>query len=209
MMMRRVHEYLDGELAWDALTPQEQQQALELRASTANVVDALRSTPVPDLSASIMMRVRNLAPVELPVRKSRLALLLDWFWQPRSISISVRPAFGALMACLFLLLMVPANREGDLPVPAETLENRQVWVQFRLEAPQAQRVEIAGTFTNWEPAVSLHETSPGVWSAMVPMQGGVHDYNFLIDGAQWVPDPQALQVEDEFGGHNSRISVPL
>ena len=84
-----------------------------------------------------------------------------------------------------------------------------VYVQFRLESPQAQQVALAGTFTGWQPTLQLEETEPGVWSALVPLKPGVHDYVFVVDGERWVPDPHApQQVDDSFGGTNSRISLP-
>ena len=59
--------------------------------------------------------------------------------------------------------------------------------------------------------MQLSETAPGVWSAMVPLDPGVHDYTFLVDGQEWVVDPNATNVEDSFGGMNSRLflAAPL
>jgi hypothetical protein len=42
----------------------------------------------------------------------------------------------------------------------------------------------------------------------VPLRPGVHDYAFVVDGERWVADPNAPQVDDSFGGTNSRISLP-
>jgi 1,4-alpha-glucan branching enzyme len=83
-----------------------------------------------------------------------------------------------------------------------------VYVQFRLEAAGAHEVALAGTFTGWRPEVRLRQTAPGTWSAVVPLRPGVHDYAFVVDGRRWVADPHAPQVDDSFGGVNSRISLP-
>ena len=80
-----------------------------------------------------------------------------------------------------------------------------LYVQFRLEAPGAASVELAGSFTNWNSAVRLDETIPGVWSTLVALEPGVYDYAFVIDGQTWVVDPVAPRVEDGFGGVNSRL----
>jgi 1,4-alpha-glucan branching enzyme len=66
-------------------------------------------------------------------------------------------------------------------------------------------VEVAGTFTGWHDSVQLREMAPGVWAAFVPLQPGVHDYTFIVDGSQWVMDPAAPRVDDGFGGTNSRL----
>ena len=47
-----------------------------------------------------------------------------------------------------------------------------------------------------------------MWTALVPMRPGVHDYLFVVDGRGWVPDPAASQVNDGLGGVNSRVLVP-
>ena len=41
----------------------------------------------------------------------------------------------------------------------------------------------------------------------VPLTQGVHDYAFVVDGQQWVPDPYAPQINDGFGGTNSRLAL--
>ena len=43
-------------------------------------------------------------------------------------------------------------------------------------------MRLAGDFTDWEPADALHEQAPGVWSVVVPLPPGVHDYAFVVDG---------------------------
>ena len=62
-------------------------------------------------------------------------------------------------------------------------------VQFRLQAPQASDVRLAGTFTNWQPQYELHEAAPGLWTITLPLPLGVHDYVFIVDGQQWGSRP--------------------
>ena len=87
-------------------------------------------------------------------------------------------------------------------------ERPALYVQFRLEAPNAQSVALAGSFTGWTPEYELVEGSEGVWSALVPLEPGVHDYTFIVDGEQWVIDPAAPLVDDDFGGSNNRLFLP-
>ena len=51
--------------------------------------------------------------------------------------------------------------------------------------------------------------APGVWTITVPLTQGVHDYAFVVDGRQWIPDPYAPRVDDGFGGTNSRLTLLL
>jgi len=83
----------------------------------------------------------------------------------------------------------------------------QVLVQFRLDAPQASEVALAGEFTEWQPIYPLKRSEPGIWTVVVPLEPGIHDYAFIVDGERWLPDPMAPAVEDGFGGLNSRIAV--
>jgi 1,4-alpha-glucan branching enzyme len=83
-----------------------------------------------------------------------------------------------------------------------------VYVQFRIRVPDARSVQLAGTFTGWKPAYALSRSANGEWTALVPLRPGVHDYSFVVDGDVWVADPNAPQVDDSFGGTNSRISLP-
>jgi 1,4-alpha-glucan branching enzyme len=84
---------------------------------------------------------------------------------------------------------------------------QQVLVQFRLDAPQASRVALAGNFTDWQPTYELTRTAGGVWTITIPLQQGVHRYAFVVDGGTWQPDPLAPSVADGFGGQNSQIAV--
>jgi 1,4-alpha-glucan branching enzyme len=83
----------------------------------------------------------------------------------------------------------------------------QVLVQFRLDAPDASGVALAGNFTDWEPKYQLTRTAGGVWTVTVPLAQGVHKYAFVVDGKTWQPDPLAPSVADGFGGENSQIAV--
>jgi 1,4-alpha-glucan branching enzyme len=97
---------------------------------------------------------------------------------------------------------------GGTVMAASAVEGR-VMVVFRLDAPGVQGVRLAGDFTDWRPGPALTEVSPGVWSAEVLVDLGIHDYAFVVDGTRWVPDPLAEHVDDGFGGSNGRVAVLL
>jgi hypothetical protein len=206
----RLHDYLDGEVPRDALRGEERRRAEALDAAIRDVAGALRSTPVPDLTARVMAALPEVeAPA--PVRASLLTRLGAWLWRP--VTLTVRPAYafaGVAVAVSGLLLLpeLPTRGSALAPVTAAAEGDAQMYVQFRIEVPDASEVAVAGTFTGWQPEHELTEVSPGVWSAMVPLPPGVHDYTFVIDGERMVVDPYAPRVADSFGGSNSRLFLP-
>jgi 1,4-alpha-glucan branching enzyme len=94
------------------------------------------------------------------------------------------------------------------PAVAAAGADAPLYVQFRLSAPGASQVAVAGSFTDWRPEYELTEVEPGLWSVMVPLRPGVYDYTFVIDGERMVVDPYAPRVADSFGGSNSRLFLP-
>jgi len=59
---------------------------------------------------------------------------------------------------------------------------------FTYFAPAAANVLLAGDFTDWEKnPVTLKKQKDGSWKATIPLDPGVHEYRFLVDG-QWRDD---------------------
>ena len=142
--------------------------------------------------------------------RDRASELAAWLWRPRPVRL--RPAYALAVAATFLLvlLVTPPAVPPMTGVTTGGSESRtQVFVQFRLDAPDASSVRLAGSFTGWEPEYALHEGSPGIWSILVPLPPGVHEYSFMVDDLEWRPDPAAPRVNDGFGGENSRVAVVL
>ena len=177
----------------------------EIDRATDETRAFLDARPAPDVRPAVMRRIEELEPLgstRRPRILERVALLL---WAPREISI--RPAFALVGAALILGLV---SYRGEVPPVTEQVPSGgalpQVFVQFRLEAA-ASRVQLAGSFTNWQPRYELLQYAPGVWTITVPLTQGVHDYAFVVDGREWVPDPYAPQIGDGFGGTNSRLTL--
>ena len=204
-MNDRIHRHLDGDLPPDALGAGELARAAELRRTAERAAAALRAAPVPDLSARVM--------AALPPRRAPWWQAVEWLWRPRALRLSFRPAFalagGALAVALAAVVPLPGGSGAEAPPAAVAAAAEPVvYVHFRLEAADAREVAVAGTFTGWRPDVPMERTGEGVWTVLVPLQPGVHDYVFVVDGAEWIPDPDAPhRVDDSFGGTNSRISL--
>ena len=206
----RIHAWLDGDLPLDALTADERSAAGALGAAVEAAAAQLRAAPAPDLSARVMAALPRSAPRSV---SDRLAAALGWLWQPRPLRFTLRPAYGLAFAAVAaaVLALPDAPPSADVRAPLAQVAAPAappVYVQFRIAVPNARTVSLAGTFTGWKPAVALQRGDDGEWTALVPLRPGVHDYAFVVDGERWVPDPNAPQVDDSFGGTNSRISLP-
>jgi hypothetical protein len=209
MMNDRIHQHLDGDRA--ALSPDERAAADALNRTLDAAAAHLRAVPAPDLAARVMAALPARAPAVSPWRKAA-----EWLWNPRPVRLTFRPAYafvGAAFAAVAAIVVPTLDRgaadQVAVTAPAAKTAAPVVYVQFRLESAQARQVALAGTFTGWQPTLQLEQKEPGVWTALVPLQPGVHDYVFVVDGERWMPDPNApQQVDDSFGGTNSRISLP-
>jgi hypothetical protein len=173
----------------------------------------LAARPAPDLTAGVMRRIEQLG-----VRPARPGLwdapgrLAERIWAPRHVEMQWRPAYAliAAAAVLLLFMFLPSGWRTSTvrpPVLAAADTEPRLFVQFRLDAADAMDVRLAGSFTNWQPRYELHQASPGIWTITLPLSAGVHDYVFVVDGQRWIPDPYAQQVDDGFGGVNSRIAL--
>lgn len=80
--------------------------------------------------------------------------------------------------------------------------------EFKFFAPQAKKVNLAGSFNNWDTgSLCAKKDSKGNWGIKVGLKPGRHEYKFLVDGA-WVNDPRCKScVANSFGSHNCTIEV--
>jgi hypothetical protein len=207
----RIDSYLDGDLKRSDLTGVERADADQTEAVIDAVRGALHARPLPDHTPAVMAQVALTRPRHTARWKLVVIDAANALWTARKISFHVRPAWVVLTA--FLCASAATHRAW--PQPGATLDTAvpnppgpTLLVQFRLEIP-ATNVRLAGSFTNWEPKFELREAAPGVWTALLPVPLGVHDYAFLVDGRLWYPDPYAPQVSDGFGGRNSRLALVL
>jgi hypothetical protein len=204
-MNPNIHRVLDGELSAQSLSALERAELAETAAQIDAVLRAVPVEPVPDLAAGVLGRIRRESSRTRGRVPSRWRSAADWFWRPRSVSFTWRPAYALAASAVFVAaLSVNSLR----PRPIDTAHTRpQVFTQFVLSAPGAKAVAVAGDFSGWKPVHVMTRLRAGVWTVVVPLDPGVHDYAFLVDGERWIPDPAAPAVKDGFGGVNSRVAV--
>ena len=205
-MNERLHRMLDGELARTAASETELAEVQKAEAAISAVLQSVPVEPIPDLAAAVMRRIEGVAPASASSTALRFApsrRWLRWFWSARPVTLNWRPAYAFALA---LMLLVPALLR-DAISPVSPSAPPRVLVQFRLDAPQASGVALAGNFSDWQPKHQLTRTAGGVWTVTIPLQQGVYKYAFVVDGISWQADPLAPSESDGFGGQNSQIAV--
>jgi hypothetical protein len=78
---------------------------------------------------------------------------------------------------------------------------------FRVLARGADRVELTGDVSDWQP-LSLTHDGGDWWSARVPLVRGTHQVALRLDAGAWVVPSGLLPVDDEFGGTAGLLVVP-
>ncbi|HUJ09544.1 MAG TPA: glycogen-binding domain-containing protein [Verrucomicrobiae bacterium] len=98
--------------------------------------------------------------------------------------------------------MASTSRLAAKPEPEEGT------VEFKLAAPDAHSVFVAGSFNGWDPRQTpLRRESGGVWRVTLPLSPGRYEYRFVVDG-QWREDPAAKEtVPNPHGGRNSVLTA--
>lgn len=80
--------------------------------------------------------------------------------------------------------------------------------EFKLYAPQAKKVSVAGGFNKWDTkADQAKKDAKGNWAVKVSLKPGSYEYKFFVDG-NWMNDPRATAfVGNSFGSQNCVIVV--
>ncbi len=215
-MNEQIQAYLDGELPASELSTDELEVARRMERHVELLRVETEALPLKDLVPNVMDRISGLpipAFVRGPAATPGWTSFVRWFVRPLRLFVSVRPVY--VVATVLVLFAVATQLRPDRPeaglATADATEDQiqQVFIRFEIMAPEAREVQLAGSFTNWDPTVSMQRLSSGVWTALVPLRPGVHDYAFRVDGEHWIVDPAAPRVADGFGGYNSQLSLIL
>ena len=80
---------------------------------------------------------------------------------------------------------------------------------YTAERP-AQKVYLTGSFNTWRPQdkkYALKESTPGSWSLTLPLEPGLYQYKFVVDG-RWLADPANTNTRpDGYGESYSIVEV--
>lgn len=78
---------------------------------------------------------------------------------------------------------------------------------FRLKAPEARKVYLAGDLNGWNPDALLMKKEGDYWIFRVHLEPGKHRYKFVVDG-KWLLDPaNKLWEQNEYGTGNSIVWI--
>lgn len=194
-----VKRLLDGEVTLADLAPGLRPEGEEALAMLAQV-DRRAPALTPWFEQRVMAEVR---------RRPAPARGRWWAWLNESRTLRFRPrlALAAGLAGLVLVAVSLRGRAPEAPAVAAAAPT-PTFVRFVLYAPQAHRVTLAGSFNGWDAAATpLTPAGSGLWTVTVPLKPGHHQYGFMLDGREWLPDPSAPAVDDGFGRRNSVLTV--
>lgn len=115
--------------------------------------------------------------------------------------IQFKPAFAVLLIIIAALsFMLYTNDFKKSP--------KTVSVTFKFNAPFAKTVSLAGDFNDWQPDKIRLQRKNGEWYIKIKLPPGRYQYNYVINGKEWVPDPDAsFSVNNGFGRRNSIIDL--
>lgn len=128
-----------------------------------------------------------------------------WAWPSVAVTVEGGPevasgaiAYRRVRAVAGIRAALGRARASSPELPSGELE-------LRVRLPDADRVEVLGGFTGWQPRPMMRD---GDWFRLiVPVPPGVHEYVYLVDGEPLTP-PEATQTRpDGFGGRNGVLIV--
>ena len=79
---------------------------------------------------------------------------------------------------------------------------------FKLRAPEAVQVFVAGCFNDWDATANpLERDAEGNWSCIISLEAGAHEYRFVVDGVWWDDPLATMRIPNDFGCENCVIVV--
>lgn len=148
----------------------------------------------------VMVRVRRLYAQRRPHGVAS--------WLSSASRVTHHPGWAAALAAS-VVAVVTLGVMRSRPAAISTGSPREP-VQFVLVRPDARSVAVVGDFNDW----GLNDTAlvatnhQGVWSVTAPVPAGVHRYAFVVNGKEWVTDPNAPRsAGDDFGLPSSALVV--
>lgn len=103
-----------------------------------------------------------------------------------------RTCFPILICCLAIILVQESANGAEH--------------EFRYKAPDATTVELMGEWNGWK-AVPMAKGDDGVWTAKVELATGTHAYKFLVNGKDWLFDPDNSAKKTVDGNENSAVEI--
>ncbi|MBF0559823.1 MAG: isoamylase early set domain-containing protein [Nitrospirae bacterium] len=203
------HKALDGEASSEELrellsvvnSDQHLKKEFDALTDTANMLEKCERVPVPaSFTTNVMGRLpRNTAPGKT---------FWNFLFGQRVLRWNMATAFAVALFTVIVGSVIQIQNKQFAVTPASYTENANQ-VTFKLYAPNAKEVAVAGDFNKWSVNGStMSRQTNGMWTVQVPLKPGTYNYMFVVDGKVWIPDPNAdVYQDDGFGGKNSMVRV--
>jgi hypothetical protein len=105
--------------------------------------------------------------------------------------------------------VAPARTPPAVPAGAASLivaSSGEGSALLRVQAPGAQRVEVMGDITGWEPRAL--ERRDRWWEVRLTAEAGAHHVVVRVDGGAWMVPANLPRLDDELGGTVGLIVIP-
>jgi hypothetical protein len=116
---------------------------------------------------------------------------------------------GVTVAAALIIFFAFTFVFNNLP-NTSSICSAEVQFSLKLNNNKTHTVAIAGDFNSWNPGDNLLEDpdGDGIWTGTLKLKPGRYEYMFVLDGKNWVPDPNALRyVKDGFGNKNAILEI--
>jgi hypothetical protein len=168
--------------------------------------------------------------IEHKTEKVKIPGIIDyiknWFrrlWVPTQIQ--WRPAYAFMLLLVVMISLsypifmnssggsyqgnedLNASNMGD-SIQQVSAEVDEVMLRFVYIDENAESVAVAGDFSNWKRVELSKQVVNGqqIWTGLISMSRGEHNYMFVKNGEEWITDPLApVQHDDGFGNKNAVI----
>ena len=100
------------------------------------------------------------------------------------------------------------NREVELKKKSVKMSEENKQVEFKINAPKAEKVVLTGEFNKWDPnSYLLKKYKGGTWKTNLQLKPGRYEYKFIVD-SEWRDDPQCnIYVPNSFGTQNCVVEI--
>ncbi|WP_138429566.1 hypothetical protein [Fodinibius saliphilus] len=193
---------------------------------SAGVFDKKEATVPKGFTDNVMNQINEES--ESFQRTGVIERIKNWteqLWEPRPIQ--WRPAYSFVFGLLVLISLsypllflqekrsmlsdeIENTQKIDSSIQQVSSGTNDVMLRFMYLDDEAQSMAVAGDFSNWEPVELSKKVINGktVWTGLVSMGRGEHNYMFIKDGEEWVTDPLApVHRDDGFGNKNAVIYI--
>lgn len=90
----------------------------------------------------------------------------------------------------------------------KTVHEQKRRFEFKLSAPEAKEVCLAGNFNKWsEISDPMKKDTTGTWKKTKMLPRGKYEYKFIVDG-KWTLDPRCPNTApNQYGTENNAIEI--